>query len=205
MKTKKTNQELINKFFKNGSNGVELFNRFYLNRKLDCKNATFYWANFDGANFDGANFNGANFYRANFDGANFDGANFNGANFDRANLNYIVNECTHGIIYECPKEGAFIGYKKAKNNIVVIEIKPDSLRSSATTKKCRCSKAKVLRIENIDGSASVLSEISSDYDETFIYKIGEIVEVSDFDTNRWNECSSGIHFFIDRQIAVNNN
>jgi len=28
------------------------------------------------------------------------------------------------------------------------------------------------------------------------------VEVSDFDDNRFNECSAGIHFFISREMAV---
>ncbi|MCE5225751.1 MAG: DUF5758 domain-containing protein [Porphyromonadaceae bacterium] len=29
-----------------------------------------------------------------------------------------------------------------------------------------------------------------------------MVKVDDFDENRWNECSSGIHFFIAREMAV---
>ena len=27
------------------------------------------------------------------------------------------------------------------------------------------------------------------------------MKVSDFDENRWNECSTGIHFFINREMA----
>ena len=65
-----------------------------------------------------------------------------------------------------------------------------------------CSKALVLAIENIDGSDSGLQEIESEFDPCFIYRIGEIVEVPDFDDNRWNECAPGIHFFMDRQNAV---
>ena len=44
--------------------------------------------------------------------------------------------------------------------------------------------------------------LASDYDNSFIYKIGEIVSVDDFYEDRWNECSTGIHFFINRQEAV---
>ena len=102
---------------------------------------------------------------------------------------------------QCP-DGAFIGWKKAKDKIVKIEICEDSKRSSATSLKCRCSKAKVLEIQEYDGTHSTVNEVASDYKEDFIYKIGEVVEVSDFNENRWYECSSGIHFFISREMAV---
>ena len=36
----------------------------------------------------------------------------------------------------------------------------------------------------------------------FNFKVGEMVEVKDFDENRWNECSTGIHFFLTREEAV---
>ena len=54
-----------------------------------------------------------------------------------------------------------------------------------------------------DGSPSNVTSIPSSWDSNFIYRIGDIIEVADFDTNRWNECASGIHFFITRQEAVN--
>lgn len=34
-------------------------------------------------------------------------------------------------------------------------------------------------------------------------KLEKTVEVQDFDTNRWNEFTRGIHFFINRQEAIN--
>lgn len=86
--------------------------------------------------------------------------------------------------------------------IVKLEICKDAKRSSATTLKCRCSAAKVLEIQNIDGSKSKLTEIASVYNSDFIYKVGEIASVDDFDENRFNECSTGIHFFISREMAV---
>ena len=85
----------------------------------------------------------------------------------------------------------------------MLEIPEDAKRLSATGRKCRCDKAKVLEIQNIDGTASGLTEIESDHDSNFIYRVGEIVSVDDFDEDRWNECSTGIHFFINRQEAVN--
>ena len=103
----------------------------------------------------------------------------------------------------CHAKGSFIGFKKANGLIIELEIPSDALRSSATTRKCRCSKAKVISITNPDGSPSNVTSIPSSWDSNFVYGIGDTVEVADFDTNRWNECAPGIHFFITRQEAVN--
>ena len=99
--------------------------------------------------------------------------------------------------------GEFIAYKKAANNTIVkLKIPKDAKRSSATTRKCRCDKAIVLAIEYIDGRQYESKSVRSNYDKSFIYTVGEEVSVPDFDENRWNECSTGIHFFITRQEAV---
>ena len=87
--------------------------------------------------------------------------------------------------------------------IIKLKIPEDALRVSATGRKCRASKAKVVSITNLDGTQTDIKEVSSIYDHRFKYKVGETVEVDDFDTNRWNECSTGIHFFITREEAVN--
>jgi len=102
----------------------------------------------------------------------------------------------------CPESGAFIAWKKAGNKIVKLEVCEDAKRSSAFTRKCRCSAAKVIAIENVNGTDSGLTEIPSNYDINFIYRVGEIVRVWDFDLDRKNECAPGIHFFITRQEAV---
>ena len=91
------------------------------------------------------------------------------------------------------------------NYIVELEIPADALRSSATSRKCRCSHAKVISITNIDGSPTGVDVVYSYHDSSFAYSVGSIVEVNNFDTNRWNECAPGIHFFITRQEAVDYN
>ena len=96
----------------------------------------------------------------------------------------------------------FIGFKKAGGYIVVLEIPEDARRLSATGRKCRCDKARVLEIQNPDGTKADIDAVHSNYDEGFIYKVGETVSVNNFDEDRWNECSTGIHFFINRQEAV---
>ena len=39
--------------------------------------------------------------------------------------------------------------------------------------------------------------------DDFIYKVGEVVYVDNFDNDRWNECSNGIHFFLNKENAIN--
>ena len=134
---------------------------------------------------------------ANLKYAILEGANLGGADLCDAKINFYI---------ACPEKGSFIAFKKAGNNynnyIVELLIPEDARRCSATSRKCRCDKAKVLSITKIDGTSDGVDTVYSIYDETFAYKIGELVEVKDFDDNRWNECSTGIHFFLTRQEAV---
>lgn len=77
----------------------------------------------------------------------------------------------------------------------------DAMRSSATSRKCRASKARVISITDLDGNPAG-DNVASDYDRNFVYRTGETVEVSNFDTNRWIECAPGIHHYITREEAV---
>ena len=164
--------------------------------------ADLYGADLYGANLREANLRGANLCGANLCEANLCGANLCGANLCEANLRGADhNEGTAFLLSQCP-DGAFIGYKKASSHIVKLLVPEDAKRSSATTLKCRCSKAKVLEIQNLDGSKSDLKAVPSDRDENFIYVVGKEKEVEGFDEDRWNECSTGIHFFISREMAV---
>ena len=161
----------------------------------DCEGWQDMRANLRGANLRGANLRGADLRGADLRGANLRGANLYGANlYGAKNIPFIP--------YACPDFGMFIGFKKASGHIVVLEIPEDARRLSATGRKCRCDKAKVLEIQNIDGSKADINSVASDRDSDFIYCVGETVSVPDFDEDRWNECSTGIHFFINRQEAV---
>ena len=160
-----------------------------------CGNTNLYGVDLRGADLREANLFRADLRKADLREANLRNAYLSGTDLsENAKIDYPIT---------CPETGSFIGYKKAcYEKIVKIQICEDAKRSSATTKKCRCSKALVLAIENIDGSDSGLQEIESGFDHCFVYRIGEIVEVLDFDDNRWHECAPGIHFFTDRQDAV---
>lgn len=145
----------------------------------------------------------ADLRRADLSEADLSDADLRSAVLIDANLKKVsLNADSVGFFLACPEVGSFTAFKKASNYIVVLEIPADARRSSATTLKCRCDKAKVLRIENLDGSISDLKSVFSSYDNDFIYTVGETVCVDDFDTERWNECSRGIHFFLSRELAV---
>ena len=166
----------------------------------DLSMANLSMANLSGTNIRGANLRGTYLYGADLSGANLSEANLYGAKFCGADLHE-----SKGVNYPmtCPEKGSFIGFKRVRNNLIVeLEITEDALRSSATGRKCRCSKAKVLSITNIDGTESNTNSARSLWDPDFVYSVGETIEVPDFDTNRWNECASGIHFLISRQEAV---
>ena len=173
-------------------------------READLQGANLWEANLQGADLWEANLQGADLWGANLQGADLWGANLQGANLQGAkNTNMAKwNHTTAFFAQQCPEKGAYIGYKKAQGLIVEFEILPDALRSSATSRRCRASAARVLSITNIDGAPAEIEEVSSDYDPKFVYKVGEIVEVPDFCADRWNECASGIHHFITRDEAV---
>ena len=166
-------------------------------RGADLKYAILEGANLWCADLSGADLRDASLGCADLRNANLSSAFLGGADLCNAKINFYI---------ACPEKGSFIAFKKAGNNynnyIVELLIPEDAKRCSATSRKCRCDKAKVLSITKIDGTSDGVDTVYSIYDETFAYKIGELVEVKDFDDNRWNECSTGIHFFLTRQEAV---
>ena len=212
--------ELHRKWLNGESDGARASLGFKDLRGANLHGADLHEANLYEANLCGANFCGTNLYKANLYGAilrgtmlcgaDLRGADLRGADFSGADLRGVrlygadLREAKSipFIPMACPEIGSYIAFKKASGHIVVLEIPEDALRSSATTRKCRASKARVLRIENLDGSISHVQAVRSYYDSTFIYKVGETVEVKNFDTNRWDECSTGIHHFMNRQEAV---
>lgn len=189
--------------------------------------ANLFGANLLGANLFGANLRGANLRcadlrcadlrnadlrradlrNADLCDADLSCADLRGANLSDADLSGASIDQMMWDIYtafyplQCPESGSYIGYKKAGDLVVELEIPADARRSSATSRKCRASKAKVLSITDINGNPGG-DQVRSNFDPNFVYAIGETVEVTDFDDNRWNECSTGIHHFITRAEAV---
>ena len=121
-------------------------------------------------------------------------ASLNGASLDGVeNIPYIP--------FACPSDGAFIGWKKVAGQLIKLEIPEDAKRCSATSNKCRCDKAKVLAITDIATGTERKHITNTNYAKT-TYTVGKMVYPDAFDENRWNECSNGIHFFINKQEAI---
>ena len=176
----------------------------------DLCDANLRFANLSYADLRLADLSYANLLDANLRGATLSGANLRGATLSGADLRDAV---LHGatlsgainipfIALSCPSEGTFIGWKKVRDYLIKLEIPEDAKRCSATTNKCRCDKAKVLSITSIKSGEEIKELCNAKY-SACIYKVGEMVYPDSFDDNRWNECSNGIHFFINKQEAIN--
>jgi hypothetical protein len=156
------------------------------------------WVDLSRADLRGADLRGADLRGADLRGADLRGADLRGADLSRADLRGLrYNESPAFYDLQCPEEGDFIGWKKCRYGVIV-KLLITGKRSSATSRKCRCSAARVLEVIGAEEGISI-------NDRNFIYRVGETVSVPDFDENRWNECSTGIHFFITRQEAENYN
>ena len=169
-------------------------------RYADLEGVDLICANLRGANLEGANLEGADLRGANLEGANLKCTNLEGADLKGADLKGAKN--TPYIPLACPSDGEFTAWKKVKGKLVQLLIPADAKRSSAASLKCRCDKAMVISITDIDGTTPVDSIASNTYTKTE-YRVGEYVYPDSWDDNRWNECSHGIHFFINKQDAIN--
>src|SRR5574344_384542 len=164
-------------------------------KKISLRGANLRYADLRGAYLGGADLQGAHLEGADLEGAHLEGADLRGAYLRGAkNVPYIP--------LACPSEGPFIGWKKVENCIIKLKILENSKRSSATTNKCRCDKAKVLSITEIN-TEKELAEITNTKYKPLTYKVREVAVADKFDEDRWNECSNGIHFFINKQEALN--
>ena len=171
----------------------------------DLAGADLAGANLEDADLSWADLADANLKDANLKGAILKGANLKGADIDRANIYGAKLNGAQNIPYiplACPSEGAFIGWKKVGKYLVKLQIPEDAKRLSATTRKCRCDKAMVLDITSLDGEKHYDEVTNTNYKKT-VYKAGEMVYPDSFDENRWNECSHGIHFFVNKEDAIN--
>ena len=158
-------------------------------RGSDLSGSDLRWSNLRGANMRWANMSRADMRWADMSGA------------DMSGVQHI--ESVQNLFYPltCPEKGEYTAFKKADEKIIELRIPADAKRLSATGRKCRASKAVVVSITELDGTPAG-DEVCSDYDKNFVYRVGETVEVQNFDENRWNECAPGIYHYITREEAV---
>ncbi|WP_270291611.1 pentapeptide repeat-containing protein [Bifidobacterium adolescentis] len=170
----------------------------------DLSGADLHGANLRSAYLSAANLRSAYLSAADLRSADLSAADLRGANLHGANLSELTVAQTSIL----PDEGDIIGWKKAITLdgapiIVKLLIPADAQRSNATGRKCRASTARVLDLQDKQGNSLPPDTTAySSYDPDFTYQKGETVHVEDFDTNRWDECAPGIHFFITRIEAI---
>lgn len=179
-------------------------------RRAILSNACLRGANLARANLSGADLSHANLRQANLqyavlNNAKLRYADLTGVNLDGANLCGADLYGAKGFFdlpLACPSHGSFIGWKKVDGCLVKLLIPEDAKRSSAQSRKCRCDKAMVFSITDLSTQLPV-SEIENNNYKPLIYKVGEMVYPDSWDSDRWNECSHGIHFFINKDDAIN--
>lgn len=146
---------------------------------------------------------------ANFRWMDFTGADFSGSNFHHTLLEYTTlddvkdNDDTKFYRLACPESGPFIAWKCCTDlRVVQLLVPADARRVSATAETCRCDKAKVLSIKSIDETKKY-DWAQSTVDPNFYYEVGKwVTPANEFQPDRWMDSSPGIHFFMDRQQAV---
>ena len=157
-------------------------------------------ANLSIANLIGANLYGADLYGANLSGANLYGADLRWANLRMANLSMAnlsdadlseADEFRLGKVLDKP----LTGYKKTKEGVVITaEIPIGAIVFCINGSKCRSNKAK---ITDMDG----YEILHSSYDNSFEYRLGQEINIKDFNLMYNVECASGFHFFRTRKEA----
>ena len=158
------------------------------------KGANHEGANLEGANLEGANLEGANLYGANLKGANLYGANLEGANLEGAYLKgaYLEDFRLGKILTE-----PMTGYKKTQEGVVITaEIPVGAIVFCINGSKCRTNRAKITDMAGHD-------VLHSEYDNSFEYRLGQEIEIKDFNLMYNIECASGFHFFRTREEAEN--
>ena len=183
-------------------------------RSADLRDADLSAADLSAADLSDADLHGADLRCANLRDADLSAADLSDADLRSADLRSAdlhganLSELTVAQTSILPDEGDIIGWKKAITLdgapiIVKLLIPADAQRSNATGRKCRASTARVLDLQDKQGNSLPPDTTAySSHDPDFTYQKGETVHVEDFDTNRWDECAPGIHFFITRIEAI---
>ena len=161
-------------------------------RGANLRGANLEHAYLEHANLERANLRGANLERAYLADANLRDANLRGANLADANLR-DADKFRLGKILTEP----MTGYKKTQEGVVITaEIPVGAIVFCINGSKCRTNRAKITDMAGHD-------VLHSTYDNTFEYRIGQEIEIKEFNLMYNIECASGFHFFRTREEAEN--
>ena len=168
--------------------------------KANLRRANLHLANLCGANLCGADLRGADLSDADLRGANLCEANLccadlSDADLRRANLcGADLSESDRFRLGEVLNE-PLTGYKKTQEGVVITaDIPVGAIVFCINGIKCRTNRAK---ITDMDGH----EVLHSRYDNSFEYRLGQEIEIKDFNLMYNEECASGFHFFRTRKEA----
>lgn len=152
-------------------------------------------------------------YCTSFAGSIFNCCNFHDYFFDSSDMTECkVTESTLHLPQFIPSSGSFIGWKKAlttdptgRQHEVIVKLRiPENAERVCASHKCRASEVEVLGFETLDGEKLPDdTKVFSWWSNSYCYKIGMAKPQYAIDPNPQIECGSGIHFFLDREAAVN--
>jgi hypothetical protein len=113
-----------------------------------------------------------------------------GLNLESANLEF-ANKIRLGQILTEP----MTGYKKTEEGVVITaEIQVGAIVFCINGSKCRTNRAKITEMDGYD-------VLHSQYDNSFKYRLGQEINIKDFNLMYNIECASGFHFFRTRKEA----
>ena len=158
----------------------------------DCEGWEGMKANLCGANLCGADLRGADLRGADLRDANLCGADLRDANLCGADLSDAEKMRLGRILTE-----PLTGYKKTREGVVITaEIPAGAIVFCINGKKCRTNRAKITDMAGHE-------ILHSKYDNSFEYRLGQEIEINDFNLMYNVECASGFHFFESREDAEN--
>lgn len=147
--------------------------------------------------FTSSNLTSAIFIKCFTEKIDFDWSNLSGTDLD--GLNGFQNEYVRGKILT----ENIIGYKASTEGyIIVLEIPAGAIVFSINGNKYRTNKAKVIDIYDPMIVSYKITRAHSMFDKRFSYYIGDEFNIKDFDLQYNNECSTGIHFFTDKEKVI---
>lgn len=113
--------------------------------------------------------------------------------------------------YQCPgianvaPDGAFIAYKLSRASVsgtallIKILIPDYAERVSCTDNSLKVSACEVISIT--DSTGNNVDQATSFWNPKFVYTVGETVEAGNYDSNRWEKYTGGIHCWLSADSA----
>jgi hypothetical protein len=182
--------------------GSNLTDNYYFGSGYDLAGIDLSGADLRDTRAEEIDFRGAVFYGANLTACRFSHCDFRGADFGGADLREVsFYHCRLDSLFEArlsiAPAGDIIGWKKCCYGVIAqLLIPAQARRSNAVGRKCRAEYVKVLAL------LPDVKEAFSLFDSNTVYRVGETVSCRPgFNGDRYQECSSGIHFFLTEEEA----